>query len=382
MKRQRGFKVAKRHLRSERLNPVKNGESADGGDARAPVVLGREMAQALDAEAEHRRAHPDSSTPLEDLTYDRWAGEYDLARFRPCGTDEEIRRRIEHWRGSPTLTAEVRDQLRIDDNYTLFHFVKRAVVCSFRERDHDWALSGLQALPLITGDRIDWRDLATVASMAGWALHHTGQDAHGLLLSIADAADENAATILRRCADHVTKDLRSLSFEVLTTKNGVGFARHSHAAYDPSVDLAAVAVMVAEGLDADRYIADEITVADHLPLVWFRGPLVDSAEAAIGRTRACVFVGTEARPETGAPPWSQLLIIWLAEMASEADAEAVTRAALAASGDHVRLAFHQGSLCCVMVASSTETWTAALESQDSINRFEPMLRSALASVTA
>jgi len=265
----------------------------------------------------------------------------------------------------------------MDDFYTLLAFAQRTAVRSLREDSAALAAAGVPALPLVATDRVDWRDLSVAAAMVTWALSRTRRSVSDALLGAAEAADEQAAGILRRFAEDPPTSLGDWGFEIIKTSAGLGLAHTNYEPYAPSVDLVAAAVSLAEGLDADRYLADRITVASDLPDVWCRGPQHEQAQDAIGRMRACVAVSADPRPDTGASPSTQMLTVWIAEMTHDADAEVVSRAALTAPGDHGRLAIHHGALCCLMIARSVQVGVAPLEDQTTIERFMPSLRSAL-----
>jgi hypothetical protein len=266
----------------------------------------------------------------------------------------------------------------MDDFYTLLTFAQRSTVRSLRDDGADWVMAGVLAFPLVACDRVDWRDLSVAAAMVAWALERTGQDVLLVLNEAASFADEQAAEILQRFADEVPASPTDWGYEVVQTGAGAGLANTNYATYQPSVDLITAALAIADVLDADQYLADRMTVAAELPDVWCRGPQHDAAREAIGRMPACVTVSADPRPETGASPMTQMLTIWIAEMASANDANVVAEAARAASGDHARIAFREGPLCCVLVARSVQIGTAALEDQGTIGRLETALRSALA----
>ncbi|MFZ6005372.1 MAG: hypothetical protein ACOYXM_15720 [Actinomycetota bacterium] len=154
-----------------------------GSEDRDPVVLGREMALAQDVERAHQAANPKVESPLADLAYDRWTGDFDLVRFRSSTTDEEIRARLEGWHH--LVAADLRARLTMDDCYTLLAFARRAVVRSLRGDDLEWAEVGSHALALVSADRVDWRDLSWAAAVVAWQLQRTGQRAHAVLMAAA-----------------------------------------------------------------------------------------------------------------------------------------------------------------------------------------------------
>ncbi|MCC5951688.1 MAG: hypothetical protein JJU45_06285 [Acidimicrobiia bacterium] len=360
------------------LRRRKHRNNTDGD--RSPVVIGREMARAHTAEQAHRSAHPTDESPLAGLTYDRWAGDFDLTRFSPNATDDSIRSWLESWPRSQDRVEGARPLLTMDDFYTLLTFAQRSTVRSLQQDSGDWTTAGVLALPLIACDRVDWRDLSVAAAMTAWALRRTRQDVLLILNEAAGLADEQAAEILRRFAGEPPDSLADWGYQIVHTGSGAGLAHTNYAPYQPSVDLTTAALAIADVLDADHYLADRITVAAEFPDVWCRGPRVDSARAALERMPACVTVGADPRPETGASPMTQMLTVWIAEMASASDANVVADAARAAPGDHARVAFHDGPLCCVLVARSFQVGTAALEDQGTVGRLEPALRAALSGV--
>lgn len=355
---------------------VRKQGSGDSED-HPPVVLGLELARAHEAEAAHRDEHQDEASPLADLTYDNWSGELDLARFRPNTMDGSIRTRLASWTGTQAA-ARARDQLAMTDFYTLLAFARRAVVRSVREADPRWALSALAALPVVACDRIDWRDHVVASAMVAWALKTRDHPVAALFEQAADEADEQAASTLRRFAAKPPTDLRTeWGLEPIDSAYGWGLADRRNRPYEPSLDLVTASVLIADVLDADHYLANRITVAETMPDVWVRGPRLDVAQAAIEGTRGCVSVSTYPRPETGFEPMDQMLTVWVAEMASNADAATVAEAASSSTEDHVRLAAHYGPACCIAIARSTQLGGTALEDQTTIDRLAPTLRSAL-----
>jgi hypothetical protein len=349
----------------------------DEADAQPPVVLGQAMADALSAEEAHRAAVPDSVSPLAQLAYDRWQGELDLTRFRPSPTDEAIRVRLEGWRDGEV--ADIRSRLTIDDFFTLLAFARRAVVRSLRGNDPEWARAAAEALPMIAADRIDPRDLAWATAVVAWQLQRVSKDAGDTLQAMALRADAEANAILQRFGDDPPARLRDeWGLDVVETTYGVGLAQVGYAApYEPSADLVAAAVVLADGVDRHGYLADSITIATDLPDVWLRGPDHDEAAATVERMRGCMSVSSDPRPEIGARPMTQMLTVWIVELPTSDGAELVASAATRASGDHVRIARRRGRVACVLVARSTQVGTPPLEDPTTIERLVPVVREVL-----
>lgn len=349
----------------------------DKADDRPPVVIGQQMADALSAEAAHRAATPDSASPVATRTYDQWQGDFDLTRFSPSPTDEAIREWLEGWRHGDV--ADIRPRLTIDDFYTLIAFARRAVVRSLRGDDPEWARAAADALPMIAVERVDPRDLSWATAVVAWQLQRVSNEACDTMHAMAQRADAEVGAILEQFGDDPPASLRDeWGLDVVETTYGTGLAQVDYfAPYQPSVDLVAAAVALADGIDRHGYLADSITVAAELPDVWLRGSDHDVATAAVERMRGCVSVRGDPRPDTGAHPMTQMLTAWIVELPTSDDAELVSSAATQASGDHVRIAEHQGRIACVLIARSTQVGTPALEDQTTIRRLRPVVREAL-----
>ena len=169
----------------------------DEGDV---FEIGRELADAVEAEARHRAAHPDARlSPLSGAAYDLWAGDHDLVRFSPSPVDRVVRAVVTEFRNAPLeQRSTLRDRLTMDDCYTLISYARRTAVLAARESDTAAAGDAAVALAMIDADRVDWRDVLVALGLVGHVLVGLGDT--GALGAARDMATGDIVSMIARFA--------------------------------------------------------------------------------------------------------------------------------------------------------------------------------------
>ena len=342
-------------------------------------MLGSQMASARAVEAAHRESRPGVPSPLAGVRYDRSAGEGDLTRFVESPKDQVIESLVEEWhRSGHDNFALVRDSLAMEDFYTLFTFAQRVTLRAIRSNDARWAIAGARALPAVDRARVDWRDLSWAAALVAFALQRTGSDVAAVLGEVASVATtETQETILQFAAEPPTS-LTECGFEIVETRDGTVFANTNYERYEPTNDLVAIALAVADALSEDQYQVDSLTIASGLPEVWLRGPHHDIAVAATARMLACASVNASPLSASGAGMPDQMFLVFIAEMPNSDDADAVALAARTSDREGAFLGISSGSICCIAVARSVVVEVEPIEDRQSIERFAAAFSTALA----
>ena len=153
-------------------------------------------------------------------------------------------------------------------------------------------------------------------------------------------------------------------FSKVVTRSGVGLVSRDLASYDPTVDLLKAAMQIGDLLDADRYLADDPTIATHLPGIWLGLGTPDRKVAGLG----CSSIGGIDWDRSSR--WDRMFKVWIIESRSTKRARKIVGQAIAATGEHARLAIAEGPLASVFVARSATVDVAPDETDDSLLRFE------------
>ena len=282
-----------------------------------------------------------------DKVYDAERGDSSLLRVRPLPLDGDIGRLIQSWRGlSPDERETLRRSLTLDDIYTLIQFAKRMAVRALNGSAAEHVELGFIALSFVDESRIDSRD-------ARWAA--------GLLTSaVADGST-----------------FAEWGYRTVRTDEGIGLIRSGQAAYNPTIDLMAAADAVIERVLSERYQC-EIEIATDLPSVWFDPGRRAHAEDTLKRARGIASIHGTPRNYEG--HWtSQMLVLWLAEMPSAEDGQALV-ADVGNGGRHVGrsvAATAAGNVFAVLVAGSTQIGVAPHESRQSTRELIEQTRQVL-----
>jgi hypothetical protein len=343
----------------------------------AAVVLGQEMADAIEREERHRAVTGAAASPLAGVAYDQRAGELDLHRFVESPVDTAVGEfAASYERLGPEEAGEVRAALSLDDFYTLLAFVRRSVLAALRHRSNPPIHLGLVALTAIDRERVDWRDVAVAAELVAWAIARTGGDHAAELQQAARRCEPGVAEALSGIAARPAAELEPGMWRAVETAAGPILADDYFERFEPTIDLVGIALAVQDVIEGDAYRVSGMTVATDLPPVWLTATDPAALERALDRARACVGIHAELDPGAAPAAEDQQLLVFLADASSIEDARLLAAAAVPTES-HEALGVAEGTVCCVVIGSSTVIGVPAFERDGSLERFEEPLRSAL-----
>jgi hypothetical protein len=345
----------------------------DGGGV---VEIGREMADAIDAENRHRRAHGKGVSPLHGIAYDPWRGEVYLHTFVDSPVDEELRKFVSSYSALDAESmARVRASLTMDDFYTLVTFARRCAVSAMRDPDQARAQDGVVALTAVDAQRLDWRDVSVAAALLSHALDDRGAS----FRHASGVAESNVADILRRFADEPVKELTSWGYREVETPGGAVLIDDWGEPYDPATDLIELAFEISGLLRGDVYEVTNIVAGSDLPAVWLPSGDPAATETATSSLLGCVSLNGALRPEAHRKAEDQQLTVFLAEAADQNDAGVIAAASSVQPGSsHEALGLADDRLCSVTVARSFVDGSPSFERSGSLERFRPSFARLLA----
>jgi len=337
-----------------------------------PIVLGLEYARARAADEARRQAEPGAS-PLSGLRYDLWRGDFDLARFVDSEVDGGIAAAVEALvRKGPEAVAGLRASLGLDDCYTLLAFARRSAVRALRRADAVVAAAGVTAVALIDPEVVDERDIPGALVLPAYALDRLGTSVEGPFGEAAALAAPALAEMITGVRGYCSGAwaLTDWGHLEVATAGGPGFVDWAGERYRPGADLIAVALRVAEVVDADAYLADRITAADGLYPIWLPGAGPAAARRLLDRVRGTVSVAARLRPQASGDGESQQFTTYLIEAKNAADARRLAAWA-AFPSRHAALALPLGALVCITVARSFVEGVGPRETAETLARFAP-----------
>lgn len=256
-------------------------------DDRPAVVIGTQMAAAIEAEKRHQSVPRDAS-PLADIRYDPSRGELDLFRFSESPTDQIIGAEVESvFVAGVDAIAQLRAALTQGDLYTLLTFSRRQALLALRQESADAVTVGFRSLVLVDLERIDWRDGAVAAGLLAYAGRRVGVPVRDLVSEIITRAEQRMADVLSRHSAAPAEGLAVGGYREVRTSQGVGLAQDHGHSYAPSVDLISIAERVIALIERDEYRVDNLTTGSDLPAVWLPGADAEAAKAREG-LRGCL----------------------------------------------------------------------------------------------
>jgi hypothetical protein len=350
--------------------PFEDTDQVDGGVAE----IGREMADAIDAETEHRKVHGKGASPLHGIAYDPGRGEVYLHRFVDSPVDEEVRKFVSSYSALDAESmAGVRASLTMDDLYTLLAFAKRCAVSALRNGDAS-ARDGLAALTAIDVQRVDWRDVSVAAALLSYSL----SDENTSLLEASKRAEPRVGEILQRFVDEPVGSLAPWGYRLVETPDGFVLFEDWGERYKPTIDLTEIALSIAAVLEADVYQVTSIALGSDLPTVWLPSGDQETSALAVDSLVGCVALHGDLRAEEHPSARDQQLTVFLAEAVSREHAEVVASASSVQNDSHEALGLVDERLCCVAIARSYVEGSPAFEGQGALERFRPALAVLLA----
>jgi hypothetical protein len=331
---------------------------------RKAIVLGTELAAAREAEQMRLGSTGNDPSPLSGRAYDLERHEFDLTAVAPVQLDVEIQALLKAWRGAGAGERDVaRRSLSLEDNYTLIQFAKRMAVVALNQPSPAACEHGLMALAMIDECRIDSRDALWAAGLLNHAAGAWPDQAVALLQGAIAMATPAMGAVLAQAADSALEDW---GYRERRTSEGIGLIRCGWDPYNPTVDLAAVAMRVGARVLAARYVV-EIEVATKLPSVWFDRARRRHADETLARSLGIAAShGTLRRAfrDRG----NQMFVIWIAEMPSPHDCVQLVSDVGAGTGHEGRFAVgvSGGCLFALLVAGSCQEGVQPFESLSTI----------------
>ena len=290
------------------------------------VVIGQELADATDREEQHRRAMGDVNSPLARVTYDGARGEFDLHRFVPTHTDDEIRAFLARY------TPDMQAALTQGDFYTLLAFARRMALAVLRGADPARLDEARAAIRAVDVERVDWRDVSVASALVD--------------------------------------DPDSSGYVRIETPDGPGFLL-SPGTSETSGDLTKAAFALQAVLEQDVYRV-AVSGGDDVPSVWFSEPV----DQELRGLRATMALSGHLDSAASEEADNQQLTVFLAEAATEADAARLAEAAVPSDWFEA-LGVAAGRICAVMVARSWVDGVAAYEQPGALERFREPFAAAL-----
>jgi hypothetical protein len=344
------------------------------------VVLGQEMAAALEAERRRLARGEGMPSSMPDEAYDRWAGELGLYDPRPVPLDEALAAYVGRFAAADRgAREEMRRATSLDQAYTLLAFARRSAVFAMRASEPSGVVAGLTACAAIELERVDRRDVLLAVAILFQAVKRCGADAARLLGDAAAIGDDALQAITdgflsRPEADRRLRDAWGL-VEV-EAPGGAGLLQWGFERWAPTVDLAAAAITVAGVISADEYQADDPLLASEMPPVWLR----DAGDAALGTiiesADGTATIHGRLRPSADADHASQQLTVFLLEVRDD-DAQRLAAMARRGSALAALLGVAVGRLFALVVARSWVEGVPSHETTDRLARLAAPLAEAL-----
>ena len=345
------------------------------------VVIGQEMAAALEAERRRLARGEGPSSSIRGQTYDRWAGELHLSDPVPVRLDNALAAYVGRFaEADGHERARMRRATSLGEAYTLLAFARRSAVFAMRTREPGGVVAGLTACAAIELERVDRRDVLLAIAILFSAAMRCGADARAMLDDAAGIGDDGLQALTdgflaRPEAERQLRDAWGL-VEV-EAPGGVGLIGWGFGPWNPTVDLGAAAVALAGVISADEYQADDPLLASEMPRVW----LADAGDGALGpiieSAVGTVTIHGRLRPAADANHASQQLTVFLLEVSDAEAAQHLGIMARRGSPLAALLGVAVGRLFALIVARSWVDGVPPYETADRLTRFAVPLAAAL-----
>lgn len=346
------------------------------------VVLGQHVAVARANEAVRLASGSVAPSPMPKGEYDREGGDYDLAAVTERALDQELQglvRAFKRW--TPEKRAVARTGITMDEQYTLIHFAKRCSVLALKEKSTARSEDGLLALAMIDETRIDPRDGAWAVGLLAHAIEVTGSDRERLVSEAAALATPAMARIVMGASKG--SRLSEWGYTQIQTKNGdVGLMRSGFGRYEPTIDMAGLALRLAASLQRGRYVADPELAAE-VPAVWFEKSHRSRAEQLLKKALGGISVNGKLRQAYSDKPFAQQFVQWVVEMPTAEEARTLVEYV----GVNTRLGSRfvtgvaSGRLFSLLVAGSAMEGVDSFETPESLTAIANETRALLQEVS-
>jgi hypothetical protein len=172
--------------------------------------------------------------------------------------------------------------------------------------------------------------------------------------------------------------LKRLGLREVTFSTGVGLVDDQRHRFQPTADLLGLAEQIVAVIENDTYRVTDIAVGTRLSLVWLpageRGVVTEASRALSG----CVNIHARPAAEEKETFPSHWLLVFICEAAHAEDAALLAAASQSRpNSDIAELGVSAGHLCTIMVARPRMRDFPAIETADSLRRFNDPIRSLL-----
>lgn len=261
------------------------------------------------------------------------------------------------------------------EQLTLLHFARRAAVFSLRETSAQRCTEGLTALAMLTlggadrQDGLDPRDVLVAIGLLDHACRKLGTDITTQVELAALLAATDVATLLRDYTkrEPSTRGLAAWGYAEIEIDGEVGLIPTGTAKYQPARDLGTIGVAVAASLDATRWTAVGVTIAESLPPIWFAAGDQTQVAEHLARVRGTVMI--RATPTGTSQPDNYQFVVFLSEATNAAACDWLTRAVRGTVGGGFAATTRAEELFCLVVSRSVVANGEPLHSAAQVQSF-------------
>jgi hypothetical protein len=344
-----------------------------------PVILGRELAEARQAEAERVARGDGAESPLSPVDrYDEFSGESSLCDPVWSSLDDRLTDLCRLYkRQPPDERAATRRSLSMENFYTLFTFACRAAVFAWRADNPRQLEDGLAAVAMVEIARVDWRDALGPPFVIYAIFQQLGLNATQPFAAAAALAEPRLAEMLLSFQDRPEehKTLQAAGYSRVDTVHGPGLIRSSGSLYAPILPLDQIVLQLAQLLRDHGYSA-YAEIATELPDYWLSKVDDGALKAALSTVVGGASVHARPSPAASSDYASQGIMVFLVESSNPGGAEglmALARQKQSLPNDFILLPSQCGRLFCLFVARNFVAGSKALETQKSMSRFLPSI---------
>lgn len=353
-----------------------------------PVVLGLELARALQAEKQRLKTAPPKTDRMPAAGYSSARKQYSLYRLTPLKLDARLRE-LTDWYSTTDEQSRLEfcGSINMNQLYTLLHFSKRAAIFAMRTGDSSWIRSAWESLGMIDLDRIDFRDALISIAVVLHAARRMDVDVESLLVATRNRAAAPVSEMFERFLKQ-SSNYQSLKaswgLTEISTPAGIGLIGWGFHKYRPKRDLTRVILDIVERVERDKYLSSDPEIASELfPFFpfWISREPSPQLDSLLRTATGAATLNAQLRRTEFAGHASQQFTVFLVEMPTAATVNQLLEMAKRnRTRSHAKLAVGCDRLFCLIVARSFEVGVPAFETNKSLQRFLPVISEALATV--
>lgn len=341
-------------------------------------VIGTQIASARAPQQRHDEANGHLTSPLFDFRYTGL--ESRTWRWIEAPVDRSIETQVEKFAGSADVARDaLRDELSMDDFYTLLTFARRSAYDALRSGEIGQIEPAFNALAMISLERIDWRDFLVASRLVRFAGQHLQAPVSYLVSRAARLAEPHTAQLLEEDSTARIDLAKACGKREVCTSDGLALFDTGFERFSPDADLAQVGFECAMSLQEEGYEIETIEVASDIPLVWLNTSKGSAVAKMVRKVTGCVTLHGVPRADPAPQSSGQSLLVFLAEAASASDArEIVAAAERPLSPTETQFGHSAGRLCAVIIQRSWMANTPPLEDMRSLERLRTVFDRLLA----